>query len=151
MKQLRFDPIKPYDSSKDKESWWWPIYRYTRWQLPHLYRDIKQGISNMVAYAPLIWRDRDWDYEFLYRMLLFKMKRMQPAIRVMSAPSDYHAALDRCVVLLEEVNNRSQCNCSYLGTKECGVEQHISCNKLQQEMLKEFGKLFSRYSQGWWD
>ena len=42
-------------------------------------RQIIRGIRNLIAFVPLIWRDRDWDYCFLLEMLVFKLRRMEAA------------------------------------------------------------------------
>lgn len=34
------------------------------------------GIKNIISYAPLIYKDRDWDYSYLDIMIKFKLKRM---------------------------------------------------------------------------
>ena len=42
-------------------------------------RSVIRGLRNLIAYAPLIWRDRDWDHSFLLEMLIFKLRRMETA------------------------------------------------------------------------
>ena len=42
-------------------------------------RQIIRGIRNLIAFAPLIWRDRDFDYSYLLEMLVFKLHRMVAA------------------------------------------------------------------------
>ena len=42
-------------------------------------RQIIRGIRNLIAFAPLIWRDRDFDYSYLLEMLVFKLHRMEAA------------------------------------------------------------------------
>ena len=43
-------------------------------------RNTLTGIKNLVAWAPLIWKDRDWDYGFLEEILKFKLTRMAKCI-----------------------------------------------------------------------
>lgn len=43
-------------------------------------RNIIQGVKNLIAWFPVIWKDRDWDRSFLLRILQFKLKRMLPEI-----------------------------------------------------------------------
>lgn len=42
-------------------------------------RQIIRGIRNLITYAPLIWRDRDWDHSYLLEMLIFKLRHMEAA------------------------------------------------------------------------
>ena len=44
-------------------------------------RSIWQGIKNIIAWFPIIWRDRDWDSWYIYEILNFKLKRMEQNIR----------------------------------------------------------------------
>jgi len=45
-------------------------------------RDIKYGIKNLIKWFPVIWKDRDWDQWFLYKILYFKLKEMEYNQRV---------------------------------------------------------------------
>ena len=36
-------------------------------------------IKRLFYYAPVIWRDEDWDYESIYYFLKYKLKRLQKA------------------------------------------------------------------------
>lgn len=39
--------------------------------------NIIEGIKNLIKWFPLVWKDRDWDYHFLYEILHFKLKNME--------------------------------------------------------------------------
>lgn len=39
-------------------------------------RSFFHGLGNLRRWLPLIWRDRDWDWEFLARVMEFKLRRM---------------------------------------------------------------------------
>lgn len=38
-------------------------------------------IWHVLVYIPILWDDVDWDYNSLYKLMIFKMKRMESAIR----------------------------------------------------------------------
>jgi len=40
------------------------------------FRNIKNGVRNLIIWGPTIWRDRDWDYGFLLDMMSKKMEHM---------------------------------------------------------------------------
>ena len=40
------------------------------------YYDLFYGIENLIYYFKVIWRDRDWDYEYVLELLHYKLKRM---------------------------------------------------------------------------
>jgi hypothetical protein len=35
------------------------------------------GISNLIKWFPVIWKDRNWDYTFIYRIFLAKIKHVR--------------------------------------------------------------------------
>lgn len=39
-------------------------------------RDIKRGISNLWKWRKIIYRDRDWDWAYMYELLEYKMRCM---------------------------------------------------------------------------
>lgn len=42
----------------------------------HYYRKFIQGLGNLLYYFNVIWNDRQWDYEFFYRLELRKVQKM---------------------------------------------------------------------------
>lgn len=42
----------------------------------HYYRKFIQGLGNLLYYFNVIWNDRQWDYEFFYRIELRKVQKM---------------------------------------------------------------------------
>lgn len=43
--------------------------------------DLPRGIKNLFIWAPIIWRDRNWDFIYLFFMLHKKLSLMEPVIR----------------------------------------------------------------------
>jgi len=39
------------------------------------------SIRNILHWIPIIWKDRDWDYNFLYEILYFKLINMERYLR----------------------------------------------------------------------
>jgi len=42
---------------------------------------LKYGIGNIFAWLPTIWRDRDWDYNYLFYMLHKKLSNMEKSMK----------------------------------------------------------------------
>lgn len=66
-----------------------------------------RSIKNVIDYAPLTYKDRDWDYIFLYDMLIFKLNRMEKCIADGSSLNCYKKA-DKILeikCLLEQVRD----------------------------------------------
>lgn len=65
-------------------------------------------IKKMFIYFPLIWRDQDWDADFLYEMMEFKMERMLKALKEGSAEHDKDTlqALRICARIMHRLSHR---------------------------------------------
>ena len=55
----------PKDSAWDRPSW--------RRYLPYWVKDIIHGVSNIIKWAPIIYKDRNWDDHYIFEMLKFKL------------------------------------------------------------------------------
>jgi hypothetical protein len=66
------------------------------------FRSIKYGIRNLLIWFSVIWNDRDWDQWFLYKILQFKLKRMEKLQRKYgnSTNSEKYADQIKLAVLL---------------------------------------------------
>lgn len=42
-----------------------------------IYRNIKNGIRNLIKWFKIIWNDRDWDEYFIYKILYHKLNNME--------------------------------------------------------------------------
>ena len=42
----------------------------------YLFKDIKQGISNIIYYFKTVWKDRSYDFQYIEEMYLIKFKRL---------------------------------------------------------------------------
>ena len=40
-------------------------------------KNIYYQLKNVIKWLPIIWKDRDWDYGYFYRILYFKLKNME--------------------------------------------------------------------------
>lgn len=40
----------------------------------YLWKNFKSGVKNLIKWFPIVWRDRDWDYSFIFQNLKFKLQ-----------------------------------------------------------------------------
>ena len=64
-------------------------------------------VKNLVRWFPVIWKDKDWDYYFIYKILQFKLKNQAEYI----GRRDWHTRAKRdaekmmtCVRLIDKMN-----------------------------------------------
>lgn len=60
---------------KRKKDFFNSIYLWWKFEGRHIPRDIKIGIKNLISWFPIIWKDRPWDYHYIYTILEEKLKR----------------------------------------------------------------------------
>lgn len=91
------------------------------------YISIKRGISNLVYWFPVIWRDRWFDFDFLFRILERKLLQMA------------NGMLNEGVSLDSEKTSKELFRCAEI------CRNFIEDNHLQ----KEEDELFENYPLGW--
>ena len=68
---------------------------------------LTMSIKNVIRWLPVIWKDKDWDESFIYKILQFKLKNQSEYI----ATRDWHTRAKRdaeimmtCVRLIDKIN-----------------------------------------------
>jgi hypothetical protein len=83
-------------------------------QLVHAFRQFRQGISNLVTWFPIIWKDGDFDYGYLLELVEFKSNRMLKFLESDDTTTDWNEekakedliALRRFVPLLRYIHDQ---------------------------------------------
>jgi len=72
-----------------------------------MFRNTKVGISNLIKWAPIIWRDRDWGHAFFWEVLKFKLERMEKFFRSEKAVSRNGVRdadeMKKCLMVLKRI------------------------------------------------
>ncbi len=72
------------------------------------FRDIQIGIKNLIVWFPVIWKDRQWDFWFIYEILHKKLSLMEHFIRNhghhVRAEQDADN-IKKCVLLLKRLKD----------------------------------------------
>lgn len=55
----------------------WHVIRYPIYNLRRLYFNIHYGLRNLIRWLPVIWKDRDWDEEYLMIIMQKKLEQME--------------------------------------------------------------------------
>ena len=64
--------------------------------------EIKRGLKNLFVWFPIIWKDRQWDYIFLLRIILFKLRLMYKKLEV---EQHKKRKIYICILLLQRLVN----------------------------------------------
>jgi len=116
---------------------------------------IIDGISNLIKWFPLIWKDRDFDHGYLYDILYFKLGEMQKFFEsdnTWSADAkEYAKQIKECRRLLKRIINESVIDENF-NYEKC--EYTIPLDevfKLEKEEKKLFWNMICDNIDGWWD
>jgi hypothetical protein len=117
-----------------------------------LLRNIKYGIQNFWKYKTLIWKDRDWDWCYLYQLQEFKLREMANLHRV------YGICFSSEILASEMIE---AANCLQRLSEDDYYDEYYPVATVhaaytaaivrQKEDLKKFCKIFEEKSKGWWD
>lgn len=92
------------------------------------------NLRRLWDWLPIIWADRDWDQVYTYRILAFKLRRVQRVFETDPyAPDGDSRDIQVCAHLMERL-----------------AEEDIADFGREQQHLTLFSKIFSRKSLRWW-
>jgi hypothetical protein len=90
--------------------WCWKLYRWIKWELPNQHRYIQYGVRNLYRWFWTIWKDRDWDHTYIFKVLKFKLEAQAKHL----SKFGFHESTDRdvelmmtCVRLIDKIQNES--------------------------------------------
>ena len=91
-----------------KDKWYWKLRRWIKYNLPYLHLEFIRGIENLWRWFPVIWKDRNWDDYYIYKVLQFKLKNQAKHI----GDHDLHTRAKRdaekmmtCVRLIDKITD----------------------------------------------
>jgi len=91
------------------------------------------GIKNLIAWFPVIWKDRQWDYMYLLRIINKKLELML---------KDFETDPENLNEEIAELHTAQL----YL---QCLIQEHDW--KLREEKLKDFTNQLNKHLLGWWN
>jgi hypothetical protein len=90
-------------------------------------------LKRLWDWLPVIWNDRDFDQAFLYRIIAFKLRRMQSLFEDDPYADVGVRNIQICANLMERLSNEN--------IEDWGREK---------QHLVMFSRIFARKSLGWW-
>lgn len=134
--------------------------------IKYFFYDIRYGIQNIIYYLPVIWKDRDWDNEYILDLLKYKLKKNEKNLRKYSIAVDNDKTADEIknVVDLIEIYPNITLEADpdfkyqeYIENIEDEEEKdywirryYTSIYNMEDECYKMIFELLGRNSQKWW-
>jgi hypothetical protein len=129
----------PEDSAWDRKTW--------KTYVPIWLKEIINGISNIIKWAPIIYKDRNWDYRYIFEMLKFKLIQQRKELvnaNIHTRIEDANRYITICLNLIELIQEEYHA-CEYLDYVESNFrfeptgEQYEGQNtyELKDEIISE--------------
>ena len=115
--------------SEEYNQWYWKLYRWVRWELPYQHKYIKYGVKNLYNWFWIIWKDRDWDYYYIFQVLKFKLEKQAKHLNGRDAE-----LMMTCVRLIDNLQNES-------------YPSYTQHNKAKRLLFK----IMNDNIESWWD
>lgn len=121
---------------------------------------IRDSISNLIFWFPVILKDRNYDEAFFFRILAFKLKRIQNHLSKVTI-SDFEneiADLDNAIFLAEKIANYDYAefglvDINFQEDKEAFQKCVSVYTSAEKERNKDIDTLFTiikEKNRGWW-
>lgn len=127
--------------------------------LSNLKFNVKYGIINLIKWLPIIWKDRDWDEYFLYKILHKKLSHMEVAFRTNYDWGQDESLADEIKVVKEALGRLIEDEyykeaCAILNFEPYGYSKEVF--ELEEELIHEdiekvFSATVSSQIRKWWD
>lgn len=118
------------------------------------YLGIIEGIKNLIKWFPVIWKDREFDYRYLYEVMYFKLRDMEKFFNSDDTFSEdakvYAGEIKECADLLLTIKNEETSDKYW--NEEIGFNLPIEdLDKIEQEEIDRFFALMAKRICWWWD
>jgi hypothetical protein len=129
------------------------IINWIRWDLKNFPREVKTGITNLIKWSPVIWRDRNFDHTFIFEILKFKIELTSKS-EFSDREIETMNTCVRLISLIQEEHYLSEAvdaiKCDYLNSDGnfIGVEEGLEKFKSEIEAT-DFSSLFQKYPKAY--
>ena len=106
-------------------------------------RTVRMGLANLRYWLPIIWRDRWWDREYIYRLLGHKLRRDAALYRASGHCEDAE-------VLAWQMETAA-CICGQLEADEYEGETWMDWEDARSADVGRLCDLLAAEIEGWWD
>ena len=117
--------------------------RMIPWNISWIFHSIVKGIKNLIRWAPVIWDDEDFDWEYLAKIMKVKMRWMSSQAHEWGGVDNEKMARELliCAELLKRLrgDDISDSRFWYI---------HHTRMKEWQQML---GRMIGKHLRCWWD
>ena len=131
--------------SEEYNEWYWKLYRWFLWDVKHVHKTVWTGIKNLWKWFPIIWKDRDWDYYYIFQVLKFKLEKQAKHLGGRDAE-----LMMTCVRLINKLQNEEYYE-EYYDSRPMNNEMMYKCQAQHDKAKRLLFKIMNDRIDSWWD
>jgi hypothetical protein len=131
--------------SEEYNEWYWKLYRWFLWDVKHVHKTVWTGIKNLWRWFPIIWKDRDWDYYYIFQVLKFKLEKQAKHLGGRDAE-----LMMTCVRLINKLQNEEYYE-EYYDSRPMNNEMMYKCQAQHDKAKRLLFKIMNDRIDSWWD
>ena len=139
--------------SEEYNEWYWKLYRWFLWDAKHVHKTVWAGIKNLWKWFPIILKDRDWDYYYIFQVLKFKLEKQAKHL----GKRNWHESSKRdaeimmtCVRLINKLQNEEYFE-AYYDSKPMNNEMINKCLAQHSKAKRLLFRIMEEKIESWWD
>ncbi len=112
--------------------------------------DIIIGIKNIIKWFPIIWKDRDYDYAYIYNVLEFKLQKQAAYLKEKDRFESTQRSVERmelCVRLIQKIQSEyygmEHMDYQELEMRTTPIGDHFTIE--MEELSENFQEYFDKY------
>ena len=116
-------------------------------------RQFKRKLINLLRWLPIIWKDEQWDYYYIFEILKHKLLFTAEHTRKYGYHTSSNYDADRimlCVRLIEKVQNEDYL-IEFINDDNLTREKIIAGETKHFKAKRILFKLLDQYIERWWD
>ena len=131
--------------NEEYNEWYWKLYRWFLWDAKHVHKTTWIGIKNLWKWFPIIWKDRDWDYYYIFQVLKFKLEKQAKHLGGRDAE-----LMMTCVRLINKLQNEEYYE-EYYDSRPMNNEMMYKCQAQHDKAKRLLFKIMNDRIDSWWD
>jgi len=131
--------------SEEYNEWYWKLYRWFLWDVKHIHKTTWIGIKNLWKWLPIVWKDRDWDYYYIFQVLKFKLEKQAKHLGGRDAE-----LMMTCVRLINKLQNEDYYQ-EYYDSRPMNNKMMHKCQAQHNKAKRLLFKIMNDRIDSWWD
>ena len=139
--------------NKEYNNWYWKLYRWFLWDVKYVHKTVWIGIKNLWKWFPIIWKDRDWDYYYIYQVLKFKLEKQAKHL----GEKNWHESSKRdaevmmtCVRLINKLQNEEYYE-PYYDSEPMNNKMMYECQAQHNKARRLLFHILNERIEAFWD